>query len=155
MLGVLHEDAAAQNDKLHLFASEDRFLRVFQLAAELTDAEAALEGLLPGLKKQLGLPRLAYISLANQGDYLVEVPADRRDVPKARIGAACALHVPRGCLGSAAQTRARWVKLLVFRCIFFNRCPVHDTQSTLVAPWRRTGRRSAARRRSTASARLP
>ncbi len=81
-LGALHEDAAAANDKLHLFASEDRFSRVFQLAAALADAEAALEGLLPGLRRQLGLPRLAYISLANQGDYLIEVPADRRDVPK-------------------------------------------------------------------------
>ena len=82
MLSVLHEEAAAQNDKLHLFASEERFPRVFQLAAELAGAEAALEGLLPGLRRQLGLPRLVYISLANQGDYLIEVPADRRDVPK-------------------------------------------------------------------------
>ena len=98
MLGVLHEDAAAQNDKLHLFASEERFPRVFQLAAELADAEAALEGLLPGLRKQLGLPRLAYISLANQGDYLVEVPADRRDVPKVRFRAACIQHVSNGIL---------------------------------------------------------
>ena len=90
MLGVLHEDAAAQNDKLHLFASEEQFQRVFQLAAELAEAEAALEGLLPGLRKLLGLPRLAYISLANQGDYLIEVPADRRDVPK--VGVDAALH---------------------------------------------------------------
>ena len=82
LLAVLHDDGAAQNDKLHLFASEDRFPRVFERAAELADAEAALEGLLPGLRRLLGLPRLAYISLANQGDYLIEVPADRRDVPK-------------------------------------------------------------------------
>lgn len=79
---MLHEDAAAQNDKLHLFASEGRFPRVFELAAELANAEAELEGLLPALRRLLGLPRLAYISLANQGDYLIEVPADRRDVPK-------------------------------------------------------------------------
>ena len=86
MLGALHEAAAVVNDKLHLFASEDRFPRVIQLAAELADAEAGLEGLLPGLRRQLGLPRLAYISLANQGDYLIEVPAERRDIPKVRPG---------------------------------------------------------------------
>lgn len=40
-----------------------------------------LQGLLPGLRKQLRLPRLEYVSVQNQGDWMIEVPADRRDIP--------------------------------------------------------------------------
>lgn len=42
-------------------------------------------GLLPVLRRTLGLPRLDYVSVQNQGDYLIEVPADRTDVPKVPI----------------------------------------------------------------------
>jgi len=40
------------------------------------------EGLLPKLAKTLGVGRLQYKSLLNQGDYLIEVDAARKDVPK-------------------------------------------------------------------------
>ncbi len=38
--------------------------------------------LLPVLRKALRLPRLDYVSVQNQGDYLIEVPAERKDVPR-------------------------------------------------------------------------
>jgi len=38
--------------------------------------------LLPKLAKRLGVPRLEYKSLLNQGDFLIEVDAARTDVPK-------------------------------------------------------------------------
>ena len=82
LLAVLHEAAAEQNDKLHLFADAERFPEVFRQAAAVTDTKDQLSGLLPVLRKQLRLPRLEYVSLVNQGDYLVEVPSDRRDIPK-------------------------------------------------------------------------
>lgn len=40
-----------------------------------------MQALLPALRKQLRLPRLEYVSIQNQGDWMIEVPADRRDIP--------------------------------------------------------------------------
>lgn len=40
--------------------------------------------LLPVLRKTLRLPRLDYVSVQNQGDFLIEVPADRKDIPRVR-----------------------------------------------------------------------
>lgn len=34
------------------------------------------------LRKTLRLPRLDYVSVQNQGDFLIEVPADRKDIPR-------------------------------------------------------------------------
>ena len=39
-------------------------------------------GLLPVLRKTLRLPRLEYTSIMNQGDFLIEVPSDRNDIPR-------------------------------------------------------------------------
>ena len=82
MLAVLDAAAAEKNDKLQLFTCAERFPDVFTKAAALQEAKQELEDLLPGLRKLLRLPRLHFVTLANQGDYLVEVPAERRDVPK-------------------------------------------------------------------------
>lgn len=70
---------------MHLFTSAEAFpflAGVFKLAADAEAAATHLDDLLPGLRRQLRLPRMAYVSLTNQGDYLVEVPAGRKDVPK-------------------------------------------------------------------------
>ena len=34
------------------------------------------------LRKVLRLPRLEYTSIMNQGDFLIEVPSDRTDIPR-------------------------------------------------------------------------
>ena len=39
-------------------------------------------GLLPVLRRTLRLPRLEYTSIMNQGDFLIEVPSDRKDIPR-------------------------------------------------------------------------
>ena len=44
--------------------------------------QAGLEGLLPQLRKTLKLPRLEFTSIVNQGDWLVEVPADMASIPR-------------------------------------------------------------------------
>lgn len=36
------------------------------------------------LRRTLRLPRLDYVSVQNQGDFLIEVPADRKDIPRVR-----------------------------------------------------------------------
>ena len=52
--------------------------------------------LLPVLRKALRLPRLEYVSVQNQGDFLIEVPAERKDVPKVLLLApTCLMHPPR------------------------------------------------------------
>jgi DNA mismatch repair protein MSH3 len=59
-----------------------RFPKVFRAREALARAQADLMGLLPVLQKQLQIPRLDYVSIQNQGNYLIEVPIERRDVPK-------------------------------------------------------------------------
>ncbi len=49
---------------------------------ELASAQAALEGLLPEMRKQLGQPRMEYTRVINQGDHMIELPVDFRGVPK-------------------------------------------------------------------------
>ena len=82
MLALIHEDAAEQNNKIGLFKSHQRFPKVFQQRQELSVCEDTLAGLLPALAKELRVPRLEFVSMQNQGDYLIEVDASRKDVPK-------------------------------------------------------------------------
>jgi DNA mismatch repair protein MSH3 len=84
MLAVMDEAAAASNNRIDLFTSQERFPALFAARADLAAAERQLSGLLPPLRRQLGLPRLEYVSVQNQGDYLIEVPAERKDVPRVR-----------------------------------------------------------------------
>ena len=39
------------------------------------------------LRKVLRLPRLEYTSIMNQGDFLIEVPSDRTDIPRVSLTA--------------------------------------------------------------------
>ncbi|KAK9916549.1 hypothetical protein WJX75_003960 [Coccomyxa subellipsoidea] len=82
MLSVMDEEAAAANNKIDLFISEERFPEVFEARQGVADADAGLAKLLPVLRKTLRLPRLEYVSVQNQGDFLIEVPADRKDIPR-------------------------------------------------------------------------
>ena len=50
-------------------------------------------GLLPVLRRTLRLPRLEYTSIMNQGDFLIEVPSDRKDIPRV---CCCAAHLRGG-----------------------------------------------------------
>ena len=85
MLSCVNASAAERNDKVGLIRSRQRFPEL----AECRDREAAcqdhLTGLLPKLAKRLAVPRLEYKSLLNQGDFLIEVDAARKDIPKARL----------------------------------------------------------------------
>jgi hypothetical protein len=45
-------------------------------------AQQHLQGLLPQLAKAAGLRKAEYVTIQHQGEYLVELPADRRDVPQ-------------------------------------------------------------------------
>lgn len=52
------------------------FPQVSRWRGEVAGAEARLQGLLPGLARRLSVRSVAYMSLQNQGDYLVEVALD-------------------------------------------------------------------------------
>ncbi len=56
-------------------------LQVFACRAAVSAAEAHLEALLPKLASTAGVRSLSYVSIQNQGNYLVELPAARTDVP--------------------------------------------------------------------------
>lgn len=56
----------------------ERFPEVARWLAEAAAAEAALAGLLPGLRRALqGTSAVQYVSLRNVGDYLLEVPVEQ------------------------------------------------------------------------------
>lgn len=45
-------------------------------------AQANLQQVLVAMRKLLHLPRLEYVSIQNQADFLIEVPVEMSDVPK-------------------------------------------------------------------------
>ena len=49
---------------------------------DVASAETALQDILKDLRRQLQLPSLDYKTVQNQGEYLIEVPTERTDVPK-------------------------------------------------------------------------
>ena len=49
---------------------------------EVAGAEANLQQVLAAMRKLLRLPRLEYVSIQNQADFLIEVPVEMSDVPK-------------------------------------------------------------------------
>jgi hypothetical protein len=57
-------------------------LQVHAQAAAVAAAEAHLQGLLPSLAATAGVAVLEYVSIQNQGNYLVELPAARTTVPQ-------------------------------------------------------------------------
>ena len=54
---------------------------------DVANAETALQDILKDLRRQLRLPSLDYKTVQNQGEYLIEVPTERTDVPKVRCRA--------------------------------------------------------------------
>eukprot|EP00884_Botryococcus_braunii_P017424 jgi/Botrbrau1/4365/Bobra.105_2s0012.1 len=82
LLAMIDEPAAAANDKVALLTCEARFPKLFRARERLRDSEKALLGLLPQLRKQLGMPRLDYCTIQNQGSYMIEIPVERTDIPK-------------------------------------------------------------------------
>ena len=82
-LSCIHAPAAEKNDKVGLIRSRERFPALAQCRDAEADCQAHLSDLLPKLAKQIGVPRLEYKSLLNQGDFLIEVDAARKDIPKA------------------------------------------------------------------------
>lgn len=49
---------------------------------DVSAAEANLQQVLLAMRKRLRLPRLEYVSIQNQADFLIEVPVEMTDVPK-------------------------------------------------------------------------
>jgi DNA mismatch repair protein MSH3 len=127
-LASLDEAAAAGGDKLRVFADDARFADVAARRAAVAAAERALEALRPALAAALGVRAVAYVSLQNQGDFLVEVALDMekraprdwervsstkkfvRFRPPAVKAALAALEVAREHL--AATAAAAWARLL-------------------------------------------
>lgn len=66
-LCVLDEAAAKSNNKEAVFGDRARFPAVFDKADAVAAAEAALQALLPPLRRRLRIPSLAYVHPANQG----------------------------------------------------------------------------------------
>lgn len=82
MLSCIHSPAAEKNDKVGLITSRERFPELANCRDAEAECQAHLTGLLPKLAKRLGVPRLEYKSLLNQGDFLIEVDSGRTDIPK-------------------------------------------------------------------------
>jgi len=72
----------------------------------VTAAQSNLQQILVAMRKLLHLPRLEYVSIQNQADFLIEVPVEVTDVPKVWTPLSFAAH--------AAQ-RHRKLKLLTMK----------------------------------------
>jgi len=72
----------------------------------VTAAQSNLQQTLVAMRKLLHLPRLEYVSIQNQADFLIEVPVEVTDVPKVCTPLSFAAH--------AAQ-RLRKRKLLTMK----------------------------------------
>ena len=48
-------------------------------------AQSNLQQILLAMRKLLHLPRLEYVSIQNQADFLIEVPVEVTDVPKVSV----------------------------------------------------------------------
>lgn len=75
-LASINEEAASANDKLGLFADDERFADVASKREDCAAAEADLEALRPDLALAINVDKVEYVSIQNQGEYLVEVPVD-------------------------------------------------------------------------------
>ncbi|KAL3139906.1 hypothetical protein ABBQ38_004198 [Trebouxia sp. C0009 RCD-2024] len=82
MLSMIDAGAAHLNDKINLFKSEAKFPEVFRCQRDVSAAQANLQQVLVGMRRLLRLPRLEYVSIQNQADFLIEVPVEMTDVPK-------------------------------------------------------------------------
>ncbi|KAL0026611.1 hypothetical protein WJX77_010338 [Trebouxia sp. C0004] len=82
MLSMIDIGAAQLNDKINLFQNEVKFPEVFRCQRDVTAAQSNLQQILVAMRKVLHLPRLEYVSIQNQADFLIEVPVQVTDVPK-------------------------------------------------------------------------
>ena len=54
----------------------------YRCQGDVTGAQENLHMVLLDMRKLLRLPRLEYVSIQNQADYLIEVPVEMTGVPK-------------------------------------------------------------------------
>ena len=81
-LNAIDSAAASQNEKINLFVDTTRFADVTEKRVAVQDAKAVLDNLRPYLAKRLNAKSVEYVSIQNQGDYLVEIAPDlERRVP--------------------------------------------------------------------------
>ena len=80
-LQILDAAAAARNDKLAVFLSPEHVPAVREGRARVAGVEARLEECLREFRRALRQPALKYVSVQNQGHFLVELPVAFRGVP--------------------------------------------------------------------------
>lgn len=61
-------------------------MRQCRCQRDVTKAEEKLHMVLLDMRKLLRLPRLEYVSIQNQADYLIEVPVENSVIPKVCMG---------------------------------------------------------------------
>lgn len=96
------------------FMSPHTHTQVFACKAQVSEAQGNLQALLPRLAAAARVPSLSYVSIQNQGSYLVELPAGRQDVPAgwdkvsrgSRGKATCSLLFTRATKGVRASAVA-------------------------------------------------
>ena len=76
ILSSLDANAASRGDLLSIFTDPEEFPTVEARRKEVVAAEVALEGLRPAMAVALHVRSVAYVTVANQGEYLVEVPLE-------------------------------------------------------------------------------
>ncbi|PSC73725.1 DNA mismatch repair MSH3 [Micractinium conductrix] len=113
LLDCMNLEEAAKNDPTTALKDSQRFPEVLRRRRGYGAAQAHLDGLLAGFRRQLQIGNLQFVTLQNQGEYLVEVPPELAGrVPKdwkkvSSVKKAVRFHPPEVLQGLEALELAR------------------------------------------------
>eukprot|EP00890_Picochlorum_soloecismus_P001707 jgi/Picsp_1/2537/NSC_00768-R1_dna mismatch repair protein len=74
ILNTLNIDACKKDDLIHVFGNSEKYESVFERQRQVECILSQLQDIKPVLASSLGLDRVDYVSLQNQGEYLIEIP---------------------------------------------------------------------------------
>jgi len=76
ILNTLNIDACKKDDLILVFGDPEKYEKVFERKKQVDHILNQLEDMKPVLASSLGLDKFEYVSIQNQGEYLIEVPTD-------------------------------------------------------------------------------
>ena len=86
LLNTLNIDACKKDDLIHVFGDSEKYETVFERQRQVEFILNQLQDIKSALASSLGLDRVDYVSLQNQGEYLIEVPTSmEKQVPSSWI----------------------------------------------------------------------
>jgi DNA mismatch repair protein MSH3 len=80
VIASLNIQACEENDIINVYNDDMKYSSVAQRRKQLEDSKVAIDNLRPSLAKDLGFSSVEYVSIQNQGEYLIEVPISKENL---------------------------------------------------------------------------